>query len=257
MYSRYNSHNQSKHLYRRHNRQKQSTFYIIDTTQKTVKICRNVVNLFLFCFAVTRKADGERRRPQRSKQNLTNLLLSRLSTMDSKDIRQTIDVKHHHEDIFGDPNLSQADGTSSRRITSSNYDTVTENVDLTMKDGKAFITITVTAERLTPVDYEFHVWRKNQAIVKRVVEIDFYADEQRRVLYDRVMDRIDDEELSKNNRYSHYTRRKPQEIVLSSRDTLDLFNELMESTGWEGDKEDITVKTRRNKTVLPENPFLY
>jgi hypothetical protein len=46
--------------------------------------------------------------------------------MDSKDIRQTIDVKHHHEDIFGDPNLSEADGTSSRRITSSNYDTVTE-----------------------------------------------------------------------------------------------------------------------------------
>jgi hypothetical protein len=61
--------------------------------------------------------------------------------MDSKDIRQTIDVKHHHEDIFGDPNLSEADDTSSRRITSSNYDTVTENVDLTMKDGKAFITI--------------------------------------------------------------------------------------------------------------------
>jgi hypothetical protein len=66
----------------------------------------------------------------------------------------------------------------------------------------------LTDERLTPVDYEFHVWRKNQAIVTRVVEIDFYADEQRRVLYDRVMDRIDDEELSKNNRYSHYTRRK-------------------------------------------------
>lgn len=205
---------------------------------------------------MTRKADGERRKP-RSKQNLTNLLLTRLSTMDSKDIRQTLDVKHHHEDVYGDPHLEQADGTSSRRITNSNYDTVTENVDLEMKDGKAYITITVTAERLTPIDYEFHVWRKNQAIVTRVVEIDFYADEQRRMLYDRVMDRVDDEGYSTTNKYSHYTRRKPQEVVLSSQDTLELFNELMDAAGGEGDREDITVKTKRNKTLLPENPFLY
>ncbi|XP_052089494.1 putative uncharacterized protein DDB_G0282133 [Mytilus californianus] len=207
---------------------------------------------------VTRKAgDGERRRAPRSKQNLTNLLLARLSTMDAKDIRQSLDVKHHHEDIYGDPPLQQADGTSSKLITTSNYDTVTENVDLEMRDGKAIITVIVTAERLTPIDYEFHVWRKNQAIVTRVVEIDFYADEQRRVLYDRVMDRVDDEGYANNKRYSHYTRRKPMEVTLSSQDTLDLFNELMEATGGEGDKEDITVKTKRNKTLLPENPFLY
>ncbi|OPL33566.1 hypothetical protein AM593_03515, partial [Mytilus galloprovincialis] len=207
---------------------------------------------------VTRKAgDGERRRAPRSKQNLTNLLLARLSTMDAKDIRQSLDVKHHHEDIYGDPPLQQADGTSSKFITTSNYDTVTENVDLEMRDGKAIITVIVTAERLTPIDYEFHVWRKNQAIVTRVVEIDFYADEQRRVLYDRVMDRVDDEGYANNKRYSHYTKRKPMEVTLSSQDTLDLFNELMEATGGEGDKEDITVKTKRNKTLLPENPFLY
>ncbi|XP_063414935.1 uncharacterized protein LOC134696900 [Mytilus trossulus] len=207
---------------------------------------------------VTRKAgDSERRRAPRSKQNLTNLLLARLSTMDAKDIRQSLDVKHHHEDIYGDPPLQQADGTSSKLITTSNYDTVTENVDLEMRDGKAIITVIVTAERLTPIDYEFHVWRKNQAIVTRVVEIDFYADEQRRVLYDRVMDRVDDEGYANNKRYSHYTKRKPMEVTLSSQDTLDLFNELMEATGGEGDKEDITVKTKRNKTLLPENPFLY
>lgn len=213
---------------------------------------------FNLCFVVTRKAgDGERRRAPRSKQNLTNLLLARLSTMDAKDIRQSLDVKHHHEDIYGDPPLQQADGTSSKFITTSNYDTVTENVDLEMRDGKAIITVIVTAERLTPIDYEFHVWRKNQAIVTRVVEIDFYADEQRRVLYDRVMDRVDDEGYANNKRYSHYTKRKPMEVTLSSQDTLDLFNELMEATGGEGDKEDITVKTKRNKTLLPENPFLY
>lgn len=46
----------------------------------------------------------------------------------------------------------------------------------------------VIAERIVPVDYEFNVWRKSQAIVTRQIEIDLLANDQRRRLYAHVME---------------------------------------------------------------------
>ncbi|KAK3091091.1 hypothetical protein FSP39_017054 [Pinctada imbricata] len=199
---------------------------------------------------------------QRPKKNLSQLLLTRIASLDSKDIRQHIDVKHHNEDIFGDINLIHADGTRGRSTGTSNFDSVDENVDLVMKDGKAFITIKVTAERISPIDLEFNVWRKSQAIVTRVIEIDFFANEQRRRLYENVMDRAggmdrEYERLGTRRHGSHGY--KARETVLSSQETLDLFSEIMEAADGEGDNEDITVKTSQRKTFLPKNSmdFLY
>ena len=186
------------------------------------------------------------KRDDRPKQSLSQLLLSKLSTIDVKDIRQHIDVKHHSEDIYGDPTLHHADGSLVRQPGTNNFDTVGEKVDLVLKEGKAFITVTVTAERISPLDLEFNVWRKNQAIVTRVIEVDLLATEQRRRLYYQVM-----EEPGNQSRGSANYRIGPNETVLDSQQTLDLFTKILGAADGEGDKEDITVKTRQMKTTRP------
>lgn len=124
-----------------------------------------------------------------------------------------------------------------------------------LKNGKAFITVTVTAERITPIDIEFNVWRKNQAIVTRVIEIDLFANEQRRRLYETVMERAQTQETGNGG----FTYVNPRETVLSSAQTLDLFTEIMDAADGEGDKEDITVRKSQKKTRIPGNnvDFLY
>lgn len=124
-----------------------------------------------------------------------------------------------------------------------------------LKNGKAFITVTVTAERITPIDIEFNVWRKNQAIVTRVIEIDLFANEQRRRLYETVMERAHTQRTGNGG----YTYVNPRETVLSSDETLDLFTEIMDTADGEGDQEDITVRKSQKKTRIPGNnlDFLY
>ena len=204
--------------------------------------CNNQLQILLFqyisfVFSVKRE--------ERPKQSLSELLLQRLSTIDAKDIRQHIDVKHHSEDIYGDPSFLHADGSQVRQPGTNNFDSVGEKVDLLLKEGKAFITVKVTAERITPVDLEFNVWRKNQAIVTRVIEVDLLATEQRRRLYYEVM-----EEPASSRSASSY-RVGPNETVLDSQQTLDLFTRILGAADGEGDKEDITVKTRQMKTTRP------
>ena len=185
----------------------------------------------------------------KTKQSVTELLLERLSTIDSKDIHQKIDVKHHSEDIYGDPRFLHADGSSGKSSYGTNdFDTVGEKVDLLLKDGKAYITVRVTAERITPVDIEFNVWRKNQAIVTRVIEVDLLATEQRRRLYYKVMEeQTHDPRASGRRDY----RAVQNETILDGHQTLELFSRILGAAEGEGDKEDITVKTRLTNTTRP------
>lgn len=171
--------------------------------------------------------------------------MSRLSTIDAKDIRQKIDVKHNAEDIYGDPRFLQADGEYLRNVAgTNNFETVGEKVDLLLKEGKAYITVKVTAERITPVDLEFNVWRKNQAIVTRTIEVDLLATEQRRRLYYKVM-----EEPAGGTRGGY--KAGPNETVLDSQETLELFTKILGAADGEGDTEDIEVRTRSGKTTRP------
>ena len=171
--------------------------------------------------------------------------MSRLSTIDKQHIKQTIDVKHDHEDIFGDPRFMQADGEYVQNVSGTNdFDTVGEKVDLLLKEGKAYITVKVTAERITPIDLEFNVWRKNQATVTRTIEVDLLATEKRRRLYYKVM-----EEPARGSR-SEY-RVGPNETILDSKETLELFTKILGAADGEGDTEDIEVKTRSGKTTMP------
>ncbi|XP_033743345.1 uncharacterized protein LOC117329492 [Pecten maximus] len=209
---------------------------------------------FETCDRYSKSKHVKRDQPPAGRQHLTSqLLLSKLSNIDVKDIRQHIDVQHHNEDIYGDARFMHADGSSTQE-GANNFDSVNENIDLVMRGGKAYITITVTAERYTPIDKEFNVWRKSQAVVTRVIEIDFLANEQRRRLYMSVMERAGEceGEADRNGCSS-----RGQERVLSTKETLDLFSEIMDATEGEGDLEDITVKTKQHRTTLPPHDFLY
>lgn len=173
--------------------------------------------------------------------------MSRLSTIDAKDIKQTIDVKHDSVDIYGDARFLQADGEYTQNVPGSNtnnFDTVGEKVDLLLKHGKAYITVKVTAERITPVDLEFNVWRKNQAIVTRTIEVDLLATEHRRRLYYKVM-----EEPAGGSNRTYMAG--PNETILDSVATLDLFSKILGAADGEGDTEDIEVTTRSGKTGRP------
>ncbi|KAL4229947.1 hypothetical protein ACF0H5_010338 [Mactra antiquata] len=197
-------------------------------------------------FSKTKKV---RKEPEK-KISLYELLMSRLSAIDTTHIKQNIDVKHHSEEIYGDPSLLQADGQYSHNVQRTNdFDTVGEKVDLMIKGGKAFITVKVTAERITPVDIEFNVWRKNQAIVTRTIEVDLLATEKRRRLYYKVME-------TPGGRHSDYSG-GPNETVLDSEQTLDLFTKILGAADGEGDYEDIEVRTRAGRTSRPDMDLLY
>ena len=196
----------------------------------------------------------------RRKQNLSTMLLSKLAAIDSKDIRQHIDVQHHHEEIYGDLHLVHADGSRASSAHTSNFDSVHENVELMLKKGRAFVIIKVVAERIVPIDYEFNVWRKSQAIVTRNIEIDLHANEQRRRLYERVMETggrmpgalEGDMKLSGGDPTMRRSAAGEDERHLTSLETLRLFSQILDVA--EGDKEnagDAGVRSKRAEGMLP------
>ncbi|KAK7097221.1 platelet binding protein GspB-like [Littorina saxatilis] len=197
-------------------------------------------------------------KPRHKKQNLSSMLLSKLATIDSKDIHQHIDVQHHNEEIYGDVHLIHADGTKAAAGNTSNFDSVHENVELMLKQGKAFVVIKVIAERIVPIDYEFNVWRKSQAIVTRNIEIDLKATEQRRRLYEHVMETggrmpctvegsggYDDDYGAATYRSAGPSGQGEQERQLTSLETLRLFSTILDVSEGKGDVEDREMRTRQ------------
>uniref|UniRef100_A0A0L8HVJ8 Uncharacterized protein n=3 Tax=Octopus bimaculoides TaxID=37653 RepID=A0A0L8HVJ8_OCTBM len=204
------------------------------------------------------------KKDSQSKQKLTKTLLTRLSNIDSKDIKQNINVEHKHEEIHGDIDFIHADGS---RITSNftdNFDSIAENVELWVQSGKAVIMIKVIAERIIPIDYEFNVWRKSSAIVTRQIELDLQANEQRQRLYAHVMKKHGKygSGYQLKGSYEDDTYIQDREKVLNSRDTFKLFNQLLdvaEDSKEDGDQEERYIeKTERNALQRPNtNDFMY
>ncbi|XP_052829595.1 uncharacterized protein LOC106868339 isoform X3 [Octopus bimaculoides] len=210
------------------------------------------------------KTHSVMKKDSQSKQKLTKTLLTRLSNIDSKDIKQNINVEHKHEEIHGDIDFIHADGS---RITSNftdNFDSIAENVELWVQSGKAVIMIKVIAERIIPIDYEFNVWRKSSAIVTRQIELDLQANEQRQRLYAHVMKKHGKygSGYQLKGSYEDDTYIQDREKVLNSRDTFKLFNQLLdvaEDSKEDGDQEERYIeKTERNALQRPNtNDFMY
>nr|KAG5706187.1 hypothetical protein BaRGS_019514 [Batillaria attramentaria] len=196
----------------------------------------------------------------RKKQTLSALLLSKLANIDSKDIRQHIDVQHHNEEIYGDVALVHADGTRAHNANTSTFDSVNENVELMLKEGKAFVIIKVIAERIVPIDWEFNVWRKSQAIVTRNIEIDLKATEQRRRLYEHVMETAGHRGALEDSRGAGHYRQgdassrltaEDHERQLSSLETLRLFSQILEVADGKGEVDDTEMRTEQEMGMLP------
>ena len=168
-----------------------------------------------------------------NKQYLSTVLLSRLSNIDSKDFRQTLMVKHHHEDVFGDVLLMNANGGKANSARTTNCDSVNENVELILKGGKAFVIIQVVAERIVPIGMESNAWRKSQAIVTRNIEIDLLANEQRRRLYNHMMKtngRFSGTSTSEQHLQTNkFVKGNDIERHLTSMETLQIFSEILET----------------------------
>lgn len=177
---------------------------------------------------------------------MSELLLARISNIDSKDISQTIDVQHHHEDIYGGINFIHADGTRMEGDNTENFDAIGENVELQLKDRKAIVEIRVTAERIVPIDYEFNVWRKSSAVVTRHIEIDLGATEQRRKLYDHVMRTAGRQDAIGSTvggtRYGN-------QAVLNSKETLRVFSQILNAA--EGDTKNDQASSRQGISNVP------
>lgn len=188
------------------------------------------------------------------KQSLSTLLLSKLSSIDSKDIRQHIDVQHQNEDIYGEVAFVHADGTRSGSGNTSAFDSVHENVELVLKEGKAIVIIKVIAERIVPIDYEFNVWRKSQAIVTRNIEIDLLANEQRRRLYEHLMETAGrgSGALESGHGAEGGSGSEGHERQLSSLETLRLFSQILQVSEGKGESEDTEMMARQEMGRLPE-----
>ncbi|GAB1604531.1 hypothetical protein Ahia01_000734600 [Argonauta hians] len=197
-----------------------------------------------------------------NKQKLTKTLLSRLSNIDSKDIKQTINVEHKHEEIHGDIDFIHADGSRIESNFTDNFDSIAENVELWVQSSKAVILIKVIAERIIPIDYEFNVWRKSSAIVTRQIELDLQANEQRKRLYAHVMKKHLQSEHGYQIEGRDYGNYPEKERILTSQDTLKLFNQLLdvaEDSKEDGDQQE--RYTEKSEALVLQKPttndFMY
>ena len=135
----------------------------------------------------------------------------------------------------------------------NNFDAVNENVGLTLRDGKAFVTIKVVAERIVPIDYEFNVWRKSSAIVTRQIEIDLLANEQRRRLYHHVMENAGPQGAIAGSFGPEIPPRfrEDQEKTLSCLETLKLFSQILNVAEGQTDNDEAEFYTRQEQGRLP------
>jgi len=70
-----------------------------------------------------------------------------------------------------------------------NVDVVSEKIDVDVDDGVARVTVRVRCERVVPIRGSSDLFKKSAVIVTRLVEIDLTVSEERRRLYERVLER--------------------------------------------------------------------
>ena len=102
-------------------------------------------------------------------------------------VKQTINVEREEEEIIGPMPLNHADGSDTGPDGLLNFDTVSEKVDLGVKDGKAQLAVKVRCERIVPIKGDSDIFKKSSVIVTRLIQIDLEATEETRSLYQHIM----------------------------------------------------------------------
>lgn len=77
------------------------------------------------------------------------------------------------------------DGEGSENLL--NLDTVSESVELDMKNGWVMMTVRVRSERIVPIRGVDDMFRKSAVIMTRVIAIDLRVSEERRLFYESIV----------------------------------------------------------------------
>ena len=113
---------------------------------------------------------------------------TRREGLDVKGVRQQFDVHREDDEVIGP--LSQTAATVANDPASMvNVDVVSEKIDIDVENGVARVTVRVRCERTVPIRGAADLFKKSAVIVTRLVEIDLTVTEERRRLYDRVLER--------------------------------------------------------------------
>ena len=103
-------------------------------------------------------------------------------------VQQRFDVEREDDEIVG-PLDSTGNPAASSSSSMLNVDVVSEKIDVDVSDGVARVTVRVRCERVVPIRGSADLLKKSAVVVTRRVEIDLTVTEERRRLYDRVLDR--------------------------------------------------------------------
>ena len=152
-------------------------------------------------------------------------------------IRQTINVEREEEQIIG----PLAEGHDVESML--NFDTVSEKVDLGMRDGVAQVAVKVRCERVVPILGVHDMFKKSSVIVTRLIEIDLMATQERQRLYEHIQRKSEAHskrvaEVSGDSRHRAFASR------LSNKDTFKLYKTFMTMA-----EADDSIKSRDNMRI--------
>lgn len=125
-------------------------------------------------------------------------------------VRQTINVEREEEEIIGPLPNQPKEGPDGLL----NFDTISEKVDLGIQEGVANLVVKVRCERIVPIRGVEDMFKKSSVIVTRRIEIDLNATNERRNLYNNIMD-------NKGNQNGRHIRN------LSNKETFKLYKAFM------------------------------
>jgi len=159
-------------------------------------------------------------REQRTQYEISRLL----KDAPQGSIKQTINVEREEEDIIGPLPVRHADGSGGKPEDMLNFDTVSEKVDLGLKEGKAEVTVKVRCERIVPIRGVEDMFKKSSVIVTRLIEIDLFATEERRRLWENIVRRTSQSAISDGRERRRYVA---NDAKLSTKDTFNLYKTFM------------------------------
>ena len=156
-----------------------------------------------------------------------------------------VNIEHEEEEIMGP--LAEGtviDGEVDNAENLLNLDTVSETVELDMKNGWVIMTVRVRSERIVPIRGIDDMFRKSAVIVTRVIAIDLRITAERRLFYESIVTTSTQEEGSGGRN----RRLDPQE-------TFRLYKAFMELV--EADQGAANELTRVDKRIEEDSrPFI-
>ncbi|XP_074651457.1 uncharacterized protein LOC141906146 [Tubulanus polymorphus] len=140
-------------------------------------------------------------------------------------VNQNVHVDREEEEIIGEPHLVHADGTIPSLDSIETFDSVSENVELGVKNGRAQVEVKVRCERTIPIWGTMDMWRKTAVIITRIIEIDLESNEESREWYKNMMSRPRGQAMIADG--SSTGSFDADDRLLSRRETFNVYSELM------------------------------